>query len=241
MNISPHSRAVVANVGCGDGPLLVQNHEADTIRRSYVEIAAVLFEQISKDKTQEAKVFLRAWRKRYWPAIAIFFGNKLFMNLAPYRIRHAYLRRFCKIHIGRETTIAAGCYITGDKIFVGDNTVINRFTYLDGRVPLYIGNNVNVSHYTLIQTLTHDPQSPDFICLEKPVAIHDHAWIGARAIIMPGVTIFEGAVVAAGSIVTKDVPAYTIVGGSPARQLGVRNRSLRYRTRYFPILDTDIQ
>jgi acetyltransferase-like isoleucine patch superfamily enzyme len=232
---------VVANVGCDDGPLLVQRNEAETIKRRYAEVATALFEQISKDKGQEAKIFMRAWRTRYWPAIAIFCGNKLFMNLAPYRIRHAYLRRFCKIRIGRETTIAAGCYITGDKIFIGDNTVINRFTYLDGRVPLYIGNNVNVSHYTLIQTLTHDPQSPDFICLEKPVAIHDHAWIGARAIIMPGVTIFEGAIVAAGSIVTKNVPAYTIVGGNPARQLGVRTRNLRYRTRYFPILDTDIQ
>jgi acetyltransferase-like isoleucine patch superfamily enzyme len=55
-----------------------------------------------------------------------------------------------------------------------------------------------VSHYTLIQTLTHDPQSPDFASAEKPVTIGDHAWIGARALICPGVTIGEGAVVAAG-------------------------------------------
>ena len=237
----PHLRSPVADIGSGKGPSPVKREEAEIIRRGYAELATILFEKISKDKRREAKVFLRAWRTRYWPAIAVFCGNKLLMNLAPYRIRHAYLRRFCKIHIGRDTTIAAGCYITGDKIFIGDNTVINRFTYLDGRCPLFIGNNVNVSHYTLIQTLTHDPQSPDFICLEKPVAIHDHAWIGARATIMPGVTIFEGAVVAAGSIVTKDVPAYTIVGGNPARHIGVRNRYLRYRTRYFPILDTDIQ
>jgi acetyltransferase-like isoleucine patch superfamily enzyme len=137
--------------------------------------------------------------------------------------------------------IAGGCYITGDKISIGNNTVINRFTYLDGRCPLYIGNNVNISHYSHIQTLTHDPQSPEFVCLERPVAIHDHVWIGARAIILPGVTIGEGAVVGAGSIVTKNVPPYTIVAGNPARQVGVRTRDLRYRTRYFPILDTDIQ
>ncbi len=207
----------------------------------YAEIANAVFDGISRAKRRKNTMILRAWRTRYWPAITIYVGNKLFLNLTPYRIRHGYLRRFCKIHIGRDSMVAGGCYLTGDKIFIGDNTVINRFTYLDGRAPLYIGNNVNISHYSHIQTLTHDAQSPDFVCLEKPVAIHDHVWIGARAIIMPGVTIGEGAVVGAGSIVTKNVPPYTIVAGNPARKLGLRTRDLRYRTRYFPILDTDIQ
>ena len=134
-----------------------------------------------------------------------------------------------------------GCFITGDRIVIGDNTVINRFTYLDGRVALTIGNNVNVSHYTLIQTLTHDPQNRDFLCLERPVVIHDHVWIGARAIICPGVTIGEGAVVAAGAVVTQDVEPYTIVGGNPARYIKDRTRDLVYRTRYRPLFDTDIQ
>lgn len=240
MNRSLNSGSSDVNGGPCD--CVSAHHDSiETLQSRYAQIAEVLYKKISKDRERESRIFLRAWRKRYWPAILVFIGNRLMLNYSPYRIRHAYLRRFCRIHIGRNSTVAAGCYITGDKIFIGDNTVINRFTYLDGRCPLFIGNNVNVSHYTLIQTLTHDPQNPDFICLEKPVAIHDYAWIGARALIMPGVTIFEGAVVAAGSIVTKDVPAFTIVGGNPARQLGVRNRYLRYKTRYFPILDTDIQ
>lgn len=181
------------------------------------------------------------FRERHLKAFYYFLGNHLFMNWMPYGIRHAFLRRFCKVRIGRETSIAAGCFITGEQISIGNNSVINRQTYLDGRCPLYIGNNVNISHQTLIQTLTHDPQSPDFVCLVKPVAIMDNAWIGARAIIMPGVTVGEGAVVAAGAVVTKSVAPYTIVGGNPARFIRTRNRDLRYSTKYFPLFDTDIQ
>lgn len=179
-------------------------------------------------------------RSAFFAALKWYIANNVALKFVPYSIRHWYLRRL-GIRIGRDSSIAMHCFITGSRIVIGSNTVINRFTYLDGRVPLYIGNNVNVSHYTLIQTLTHDPQNPDFICIEKPVAIMDHAWIGARAIILPGVTIGEGAVVAAGAIVTKDVEPYSIVGGNPARPIGTRSRDLRYRSRYFPYFDTDIQ
>lgn len=178
---------------------------------------------------------------RLLPALGFYLGNHLFMNWMPYRARHWFLRRFCGVRIGRDSSIHMGCFVTGYFIRIGDNTVINRFTYLDGRVPLTIGNNVNVSHYTLIQTLTHDPQNPDFVCLEKPVVIGDHAWIGARAIICPGVTVGEGAVIGAGAVVTRDVPPYTIAAGNPARVIGERSRDLRYRSRYFPFFDTDIQ
>jgi acetyltransferase-like isoleucine patch superfamily enzyme len=186
----------------------------------------------------------RLWwnlRWRWKPAVCFWLGNHLFMNWTPYGVRHAFLRRFCNLRLGADSTICMGCFITGDRIVIGDNTVINRYSYLDGRVALTIGNNVNVSHYTLIQTLTHDPQNRDFLCLERPVVIHDHVWIGARAIICPGVTIGEGAVVAAGAVVTQDVAPYTIVGGNPARYIKDRSRDLAYRTRYRPLFDTDIQ
>ncbi|KWH59684.1 acyltransferase [Burkholderia sp. AU39826] len=187
------------------------------------------------------KSFYRFVRWRFKPAVCFYLGNHLFMNYMPYRVRHWFLGRFCQVKIGRDSSIAMGCFVTGYHISIGDNTVINRYTYLDGRVPLTIGNNVNISHYTLIQTLTHDPQNPDFVCLCKPVVIEDHVWIGARAIISPGVRIGEGAVVGAGSVVTRDVEPYTIVAGNPARFIKERTRDLRYRSRYFPFFDTDIQ
>jgi maltose O-acetyltransferase len=61
-----------------------------------------------------------------------------------------------------------------------------------------------------------------------PVTIHDHAWISARAIILPCVTIGQGAVVAAGAVVTRDVPEYSIVGGVPAKPIGTRPKNLDY-------------
>jgi acetyltransferase-like isoleucine patch superfamily enzyme len=179
--------------------------------------------------------------ERFFPAVWFYLGNHLFMNWTPYGMRHFFLRHFCRVKIGKDTSVAMGCFITGKHITIGDNTVINRFTYLDGRAPLYIGSNVNISHYTLIHTLTHDPQSQYFACMAKPVVILDHVWIGARAIILPGVTVGEGAVVAAGALVTKDVDPYTIVGGCPARVISARSRDLRYKTKYFPFFDTDIQ
>lgn len=159
----------------------------------------------------------------------------------PYFLRHFYLVKFCNIKIGKNSSIHCGCFITGSNISIGDNSVINRNTYLDGRVSLRIGNNVNISHYTLIQTLTHDPQNQDFVCLCKPVVIGDHAWIGARALILPGVEIGEGAVVGAGSVVTRSVDPFTIVAGNPAKYIKDRSRAIHYRSKYFPFFDTDIQ
>lgn len=85
-------------------------------------------------------------------------------------------------------------------------------------------------------TLGHDPQSPDFADQGGEVVIGDRVWIAYRAVIMPGVTLGEGAVVAAGAVVTQDVAPYTIVGGVPARPIGTRTTDLRYRFNYAPLL-----
>ena len=60
------------------------------------------------------------------------------------------------------------------------------------------------------------------------MSIGDRAWIGPRVIILPGCTVGEGAVVAGGAVVTRDVPPYTVVGGVPAKEMGKRNRNLEY-------------
>ena len=77
----------------------------------------------------------------------------------------------------------------------------------------------------------HDYNDPDFKLKNGkrgPIRIGDRAWIGPNVIILHSVTIGEGAVVAAGAVVTKDVPPYTLVGGVPAKVIGERNRRLRY-------------
>lgn len=94
---------------------------------------------------EPVKKVYRFIRWRFKPAVCFYLGNHLFMNYMPYRIRHWFLRRFCQVRIGRDSSIAMGCFVTGYHIAIGDNTVVNRYTYLDGRVPLTIGNNVNIS------------------------------------------------------------------------------------------------
>jgi acetyltransferase-like isoleucine patch superfamily enzyme len=184
---------------------------------------------------------MKNYLSRLRPALRDYLLNHLIMHIPFYGPRHYYLRRVCGIKIGRHSSVHMDCFITGNSIEIGDNTVINRQCYLDGRFPLRIGNNINISHQVLIHTLTHDPQAPDFRGVAKPVAIEDDAWIGTRAIILPGVRIGRGVVVGAGAVVTKDVSDYGIVAGCPAREIGKRNTNLTYKTSYFPFFDTDIQ
>lgn len=76
--------------------------------------------------------------------------------------------------------------------------------------------------------MQHDPQCPNFGVESAPVVIEDYAWLSCRSIILPGVTVGKGAVVAAGAVVTKSVESYTIVGGIPAKPIGKRNPNLDY-------------
>jgi len=97
---------------------------------------------------------------------------------------------------------------------------------------LYIGSNVSISEGTAIFTLEHDPNSPTFDNRGAPVRIADYVFLGARAIVLPGVTIGEGAVVGAGAVVTRDVAPFTIVAGVPAKPIGQRSRDLAYSLDY---------
>lgn len=171
-----------------------------------------------------------------------YFSNHFINKIPSFTIRHFYLKQFQRIHIGNNSSIAMNQYFHTftDKfpdIFIGNNSVINRKCYLDGRGGIKIGNNVNISSEVLILTATHDAQDPKFPCIIKKVKIEDNCWIGSRSIIMPGVTINKGAVVAAGAVVTKDVPEFSIVGGIPAKFIKKRNKDIKYLSKYFPYYD----
>ena len=177
-------------------------------------------------------------------ATGFYFANHVIAKIPSYSVRHLFYRKLMGIRIGRSSSIAMDCFLTGFatgwSIRIGDHSTVNRRCYLDGRRGIEIGNNVNVSPEVYIVTFTHDPQSPTFACKGGPVVIEDHAWIGVRAVLLPGVRVGEGAVVGAGAVVTRDVPPYTIVGGVPATPRGERTRNLDYRTSWFPFYDTDI-
>lgn len=122
---------------------------------------------------------------------------------------------------------------------IGKGSIIGDKSLLDARNGIVIGENVNFSSNVSIYTEQHDHRDPYFRCNSDNsfcVKIDDRAWIGPNVIILPGVHIGEGAVVAAGTVVTKDVPAFVIVGGATAKKIGDRNSNLAYefKGRYIP-------
>lgn len=121
------------------------------------------------------------------------------------------------------------------KVFLGPRSVVNAHCILDGRdYPVRIAEDVDIGPHTHIWTLEHDPNDDEHGNKGGPVTIEDHVWIASRATILPGVTIGRGAVVAAGAVVTKDVPAMAVVGGVPAKVFGERHNALTYRLNFAP-------
>jgi acetyltransferase-like isoleucine patch superfamily enzyme len=158
------------------------------------------------------------------------------------RMPCCWLRRlFLKVYlgkIGRNTNVQMGCrFLNGRRVSFGNGNVINFGCLLDGRkYDIRFGDNISIGPEASILSLGHDPQSPAFEDVGGHVTVGDRVWIGYRALIMPGVNIGEGAVVAAGAVVTRDVEPYTIVGGVPAKKIGDRSRELTYELDFKPFL-----
>lgn len=154
--------------------------------------------------------------------------NDALPHIPFWRLRRFYLRRM-GVHIGGRSFIMKQCYfMKTNRLKVGSCTHINRGCMLDARGGITIGDNVSVSHGVRLITGSHDHRSPTFRALYLPIVIDDYAWLGAGSTVLCGVHIGRGAVVAAGAVVTHDVPPYTIVGGVPARKIGERPQNLNY-------------
>ncbi|WP_255496050.1 acyltransferase [Mucilaginibacter sp. FT3.2] len=127
-----------------------------------------------------------------------------------------------EVVIGNKTFIGAGSIICRSKIEIGDNVFIAWGGYLydhDSHSLSYTERELDI-----IRQLDDYRNGKNFIASKnwdvvnsKPIKICANAWIGMQCIILKGVTIGEGAIVAAGSVVTKDVPAWSVVAGNPAR------------------------
>ena len=145
-------------------------------------------------------------------------GSKIYwsvrMDTPPYR----------RFWLGRKSVVESYCCINnavGD-VTIGDHTRIGIHCTVIG--PVCIGSNVNLAQGITVTALNHNFEDTTKRIDEqgistKPVVIGDDVWIGANAVILPGVTIGQHVVVAAGAVVTKDVPDNCVVGGVPAKEI----------------------
>lgn len=135
------------------------------------------------------------------------------------------------VRVGKKSHLHMGIeFFNPSGVSIGEGTVIGKNAFLDGRDKLKIGQYVDIASDVLIYNSEHDINSEDFRVIKAPVTIGDYVFVGPRVIILPGVTIGEGAVIAAGAVVTKDVSAYAIVGGVPAKVIGERQaKNLHYK------------
>jgi maltose O-acetyltransferase len=176
-------------------------------------------------------------RKRLadWRLGLVLYLANWWVNRWPFHaVRNAYYRRICRVAIAPGSSVHMGAVLyTLGGVRIGEGTTIDQGVRLDGRGGLTIGAGVSIAPDVYLLTADHDPQSPSFEGRTAPIVVEDHAWLGTRSMVLPGVTIGRGAVVAAGAVVTRDVPPYTIVGGVPAKPIGTRTQDLQYAFDYF--------
>ncbi|PTQ99354.1 maltose O-acetyltransferase [Mucilaginibacter yixingensis] len=175
--------------------------------------------------------------RHFLAELRIFICNRVVSRIPSHTVRLFYYRKVMQYRIGKGTAILMDCTFDCTRsIAIGANSVINGKCRLDNKGGISIGSNVSISHESIILSADHDINSPDFAGRERPVTIEDYVWIGTRAMIMPGITIGKGAVVAAGAVVTRDVAPFDVVAGVPAKVIKQRNHHLTYQLSYRRLL-----
>jgi len=146
-----------------------------------------------------------------------------FVGFIPLHFVRKFFYILSGIELPLDSTIHIGAnFFNPGNIVIGHDTIIGDHCFLDGRAPLTIGNHVGIASQVLIYNDEHDINSPDYGNSFGPVKIGDYVFIGPRAIILPNTTIGKGAVIAAGAVVTKDIPEFEIWGGVPAKKISNR-------------------
>ena len=145
---------------------------------------------------------------RFWRALRLWCARPLLLSCGSH------------VNVERGATFASG------QVSIGDHSGIGVDAYLQG--PVAIGKHVMMAPQVVIFTANHIfasrtvPMRLQGSTEARPVVIEDDVWLGQRCMVMPGLRIGRGAVVAAGAIVTKDVPQFAVVAGNPARVVGER-------------------
>jgi maltose O-acetyltransferase len=175
---------------------------------------------------------LHGFLRKLW---IVYTGLGLFLiNLAgsvpSHHFRRFVYRHVFRVRIGRGSILHWKTrFFEPAGVQIGEYCNIGNDAFLDGRRGITIGNRVVTGAEVMIYTLQHDVDSPSFGVMGGPVIIEDYVYLGPRVIVLPSVRISYGAVVAAGAVVTSDVPPFAVVGGVPAQYLRERSHDLDYR------------
>lgn len=140
------------------------------------------------------------------------------------------LRYPAQITLGSQVVVKSGAQLCpcnrNAKIVIGDNTTLGFYSFFYSSASIEIGSDCMIAPFVYVVDSDHGTLRDRKMNLQpnraRAIRIGSDVWIGAQAVILPGVMINDGAVIAAGAVVNSDVPAYTIVGGVPARVLGER-------------------
>ncbi len=143
-----------------------------------------------------------------------------------FRYYRSFILRLWGAKVGRRCAIAAGAKIWAPwNLTFGDYVAVANGAELYSVAPIIFGNYITVSQDAYLCTASHDITKRLKPLVTHPICLKDFSWVCARAIVLPGVRIGEGAVIGAGAVVTKDVEPWMVVGGNPAKV--IKRRVLR--------------
>jgi maltose O-acetyltransferase len=176
------------------------------------------------------KIFVAGFMNFLWNDIVTHIPMRIF--------RKTFLRMFNR-KISKSCVILLHTRIINFwSIVIKERAVINQHVVLDcRRYPITIEHDADIGPYTRIWTLAHLPDSSDHQVAGGPVNISHHVWIASGVTILPSVTIGEGAVVGAASVVSKSIPPLEIWAGTPARFIRRRDNKLAYSLNYNPYFE----
>jgi maltose O-acetyltransferase len=140
----------------------------------------------------------------------------------PPRLRYRVLRWY-GIEVASDTFIAGGCFFGSPQVAIGDGSFLNVGCFLDGSGPIRIGERCNIGMDSMLCTSHHELGGAERRAIlptqGRGVEIGDGCWLGARVMVLPGVRIASGCVIAASSVVTEDTAPDGLYAGTPARRV----------------------
>jgi len=163
------------------------------------------------------------FKRTLWYFTSLLFFQNSFFPFSPFKI---FLLRIFGAKVGKGVLLKPDVSIKYPwKLYVGDFTWIGEKVWIDNLADVTIGKNVCLSQGSYLLTGNHNYKSPDFNLITKSIVLEEGVWIGAKAVVCPGVTCKSHAVLAVNSVATRDLEPYSIYQGNPAIRVKERQMS----------------